>query len=130
MFDKVGIVSVFVSDQQRAKQFHTQKLGFELGLDAKLYSGAETRWIAVASKGAETELILSTPDENREDYKSVIGKTQAITLDGKGGKKFYGDLKAKGVKFANESDAQSWGTFVTMIDSEGNHILLVEQLSN
>jgi lactoylglutathione lyase len=130
MFNKVGTVSVFVSDQQRAKQFYTEKLGFELRVDAELYPGAESRWIAVAPKGADTELILYMPDENWEHYKQVIGKAQAITLDVKGVQKLYEDLKTQGVQFANEPDAQPWGTFVTMIDSEGNHILLVEQAAS
>lgn len=129
MFNKVGTVSVFVDDQQRAKQFYTEKLGFELRVDAELYPGAETRWIAVAPKGAETELILYQADDNWSHYQQVIGKAQAVTLDVDGVKKLYEDLKAKGVQFATEPDAQAWGTFVTMIDSEGNHILLVEQPS-
>ena len=37
MFNKVGTVSVFVSDQQRAKDFYTNKLGLELRTDAELY---------------------------------------------------------------------------------------------
>lgn len=129
MFNKVGTVSVFVDDQQRAKQFYTEKLGFELRVDAELYPGAEARWIAVAPEGAETELILYQADDNWSHYQQVIGKAQAVTLDVDGVKKIYEDLKAKGVQFATEPDAQAWGTFVTMIDSEGNHILLVEQPS-
>jgi catechol 2,3-dioxygenase-like lactoylglutathione lyase family enzyme len=37
MINLVGTVSVFVSDQERAKDFYTTKLGFELRTDAPLY---------------------------------------------------------------------------------------------
>lgn len=53
MFNHIGTVSIFVSDQQRAKEFYTNVLGFELRQDAPLFPGAEARWIAVAPKGAK-----------------------------------------------------------------------------
>ena len=59
----VSTVSVFVADQERAKTFYTEVLGFELRSDAPLYPGAENRWIAVAPEGAQTEIILYLPDE-------------------------------------------------------------------
>ena len=34
MINRVGTVSVFVSDQERAKKFYTDVLGFELRTDA------------------------------------------------------------------------------------------------
>jgi catechol 2,3-dioxygenase-like lactoylglutathione lyase family enzyme len=127
MINRVGTVSVFVSDQDRAKDFYTNVLGFELRADAPLYPGASARWIAVAPEGAETEIILYIPDENWEHYAQVVGKSQALTLDVTDMASVYGRLKAKGVNFIQEPDAQPWGTFSIIQDSEGNHILLVEQ---
>lgn len=126
MFKKIGTVSLFVEDQQRAKKFYTETLGFELRTDAELYPGATSRWIAVAPQGAETELILYEADDNWKHYQQVIGKSQNITLEVSDVQKIYDELKAKAVEFTNEPDKQPWGTFVTMIDSEGNRILLVE----
>jgi predicted enzyme related to lactoylglutathione lyase len=123
----VGTVSVFVSDQQRAKAFYTEKLGFELRTDAPLNPGSEARWIAVAPKGAQTEVILYLPDENWEHYRQVVGKSQAITLVVPDMNATAADLKQKGVTFVQEPEAQPWGTFAIINDSEDNHILLVEQ---
>lgn len=125
--NKVGTVSVFVEDQQRAKKFYTEILGFELRQDAPLYPGATARWIAVAPTGAETNVILYEPDEEWKHYRQVIGKAQAITLDVADLDGLYRDLTAKGVKFTSAPDAQPWGTFATLEDSEGNKLLLVEQ---
>lgn len=127
MITKVGTVSIYVSDQQRAKAFYTEKLGFELRTDAPLYPGAETRWIAVAPPGAVTEIILYIPDENWEHYSNVVGKSQSVTLSVDNITTTYNDLKTKGVEFASEPDIQPWGSYATLIDSEGNHILLVEE---
>ncbi len=129
MINRVGTVSLFVADQDRAKIFYTDVLGFELRADAPLYPGAESRWIAVAPAGAQTEIILYVPDENWEHYKGVVGKSQALTLDVGDMSAVHESLKAKGVIFVQEPDVQPWGTFAIIQDSEGNHLILVEQPS-
>jgi len=125
--NKVSTVCVFVSDQARAKAFYTQQLGLELRQDQPLYPGATARWIALAPPDAETEIILYLPDENWDHYRQVVGKSQAITLDVTEMDQTVAGLKASGVVFVQEPDAQPWGTYATIADSEGNHILLVQQ---
>lgn len=127
MINHVGTVSIYVSDQERAKKFYTDVLGFELNVDQPLYPGASNRWIAVVPKGATTEVILYLPDQNWEHYKQVVGQSQNITLDVSDMDATCKDLKAKGVVFTSEPDKQPWGTFATIQDSEGNRLLLVEQ---
>jgi predicted enzyme related to lactoylglutathione lyase len=127
MFERVGTVSVFVEDQERAKEFYTNLLGLELRADDPLYPGATARWIAVAPKGAETEMILYLPDRNWEHYTQVVGKPQALTLNVSDMVALAEDLKAKGVVFVQEPDKQPWGTYAMIEDSEGNHLILVEQ---
>lgn len=126
MIEKVGTVSVFVSDQQRAKAFYIEKLGFELRTDAELYPGSEARWIAVAPAGAQTEVVLYLPDENWAHYAGTVGKSQAITLQVPDMDAAYKRLKENGVHFSSEPDRQPWGTFAMLEDSEGNQLLLVE----
>ena len=127
MINKVGTVCIYVADQDRAKDFYVNKLGFELHTDQPLFPGAPNRWIAVAPKGAETEIILYLPDENWQHYKQVVGKSQAVTLDVSNIKEVIEDLRAKGVRIASEPDPQPWGTNAAILDSEDNWILLVEQ---
>ncbi len=127
MISRVSTVSLFVADQERAKEFYTNVLGFKLRTDAPLYPGAAARWIAVAPEGAETELILYLPDENWEHYKQVVGKSQAITLEVNDMTAVHSTLKAKGVTFVQEPDIQPWGTFAIIQDSEENSLILVEQ---
>lgn len=127
MINGVGTVSIYVSDQDRAKDFYTKVLGFELKQDAPLYPGATNRWVAVAPKGAVTEVILYVPDENWEHYKQTVGQSQSLTFDVSDMASVVADLKAKGVQFTQEPDPQPWGTYATIVDSEGNKLLLVEQ---
>ncbi|MCL5994906.1 MAG: VOC family protein [Chloroflexi bacterium] len=122
----VGTVSVFVGDQDRAKAFYTNVLGMELRTDAPLYPGASARWLAVAPKGAATEVILYLPDQNWEHYKQTAGQSQALTLDVSDMAAVHADLKAKGVNFVQEPDVQPWGTYAIIQDSEGNRLILSE----
>lgn len=127
MIRRVGTVSVFVGDQDRAKDFYTNVLGMELRTDASLFPGASARWIAVAPHGAETEIMLYLPEENWEHYKQVVGKSQAITIDVADLDDVHTELRGKGVTYVQEPDEQPWGTFATILDSEGNSLLLVQQ---
>lgn len=126
MIDRVGTVCIFVSDQDRAKKFYTEVLGFELRQDQPLYPGATMRWVGVAPKGAATEVILYLPDQNWEHYRQVVGKSQAVTFNVTDMAGLYKDLKAKGVVFTQQPDKQPWGTYATIKDSEGNSLILVE----
>lgn len=126
MIDRIGTVSIFVSDQDRAKDFYTNVLGFELRADEPLYPGAAARWVAVAPKGAATEAILYLPDENWQHYRQVVGQSQALTFNVTDMDALHRDLKAKGVKFVQEPDKQPWGNYATIEDSENNRLILVE----
>ena len=124
MIDAVASICIFVSDQDRAKAFYTEKLGFELREDAPM---GESRWIAVAPARAHTEVILYKMDENWEHYRQVMGKSQAITFNVTDMAATYADLKAKGVRIPQEPDVQPWGTFMMILDEDDNGLLLVEQ---
>lgn len=126
MITHVGTVCIFVADQDRAKAFYTEVLGFELRTDQPLYPGAPNRWLAVAPKGAQTDVILYLPDQNWEHYKQVVGQSQAVTFNVADMATLYKELKEKGVTFTMEPDVQPWGTNAFIKDSEGNSLLLVE----
>jgi len=124
MIDAIETVCVFVSDQDRAKAFYTDKLGFELRQDQPM--GPDSRWVAVAPAGARTQLILYKLDDNWEHYRQVRGKSQALTLNVTDMAALQADLKAKDVRITQEPDVQPWGTFMTILDPDDNALLLVE----
>ncbi len=126
MIIKVGTVSIFVSDQQRAKKFYTEMLGMEIRKEAPLFPGSDVMWLEVAPEGAATSVVLYPIDENWEHYRGVVGKSQAVTLDVTDLQALVDDLRAKGVEFATEPALNPWGSNAFIHDSEGNEILLVE----
>ena len=122
MIKKVGTVSLFVNDQEAAKAFYTEKLGVEVRQDQGWGEGM--RWLSVAPKGAETEVVLYKPDENWEHYRQVIGKSQALTFEVAGLREFVDDLKEKGVTIIQDVTTEFWGTYAMILDHENNALLL------
>jgi lactoylglutathione lyase len=124
VIDAVATICIFVNDQDKAKAFYTDVLGFELHQDSPM---GESRWIAVAPKGARTEVILYKMDQNWEHYRQVMGKSQAITFNVTDIKGLRDDLKAKGVRITQEPDPQPWGTYMMILDQDDNALLMVEE---
>lgn len=126
MITHIGTISIFVDDQDRAKAFYTEKLGFELRADNPMYPGAETRWLTVAPAGAATEINLYKMDKNWPHYQNIKGETQAVTFYVQDLEGTVAQLKKQGVTVVNEPERQHWGAFATIADSEGNQLLLTE----
>lgn len=61
---EIGTVIVPVSDQDRAIDFYTGKLGFELRGDVPYGDG--DRWVDVAPAGATTTIALVPPQEGQQ----------------------------------------------------------------
>jgi catechol 2,3-dioxygenase-like lactoylglutathione lyase family enzyme len=51
MIQRISHTTVFVLDQDAALEFYTQKLGFEVRMDAKM---GDFRWLTVSPKGQKT----------------------------------------------------------------------------
>ncbi len=58
LIDQIQIVSVPVGDQERARDFYVDALGFELRADETWGEGM--RWVEVAPEGSATSLTLVT----------------------------------------------------------------------
>src|SRR6266542_189287 len=82
--NRVGTVCIFVADQDRAKAFYTNVLGMELRTDMPMYPGATSRWLAVAPKGAQTDIILYLPDQNWEHYPDRTAEAIGLNSDRSG----------------------------------------------
>ena len=127
MIDSIGNVSIFVSDQDRAKRFYTEVLGCELLHDAPVRPGSDVRWVAVIPARGGTEIALLKPHDTFRHFEHAVGKPQAIIFNVSGMDKVEADLKAKGVSFVQGPEAESWGTYAVILDSEGNELMLVEK---
>ena len=92
---QVGTVIVPVSDQDRALDFFTGKLGFEKRTDAP-YGGGE-RWLEVAPPGAATTVAIVPPREGDPvGIETRVGfSTTDIDAD-------HADLRDRGVDVDDE----------------------------
>jgi len=127
MFTKIGSVTVYVKDQDRAKAFYTDKLGFTLVDDQPLFPGSSNRWISLSvAEGAQTNLVLLALDDMSQHYASTLGRSQSITLAVHDIHALIETLRARGVTIQREPDMQPWGTMAMIEDSEGNGLVLVD----
>ena len=53
------VISVPVSDQDRAKSFYTEKLGFSVEMDSS-FAGGGMRWVALRPPGSGTAVTMVT----------------------------------------------------------------------
>ena len=97
----VKVISVPVSDQERAKAFYVEKLGFELTCDDDSVPGL--RWIQVAPKGGSTSLTLVTWFETMQ-----AGCLQGLVLGSNDLERDCDELKAAGVEFDRPLQEQPW----------------------
>jgi catechol 2,3-dioxygenase-like lactoylglutathione lyase family enzyme len=122
MITNLNTVSLYVRDQQRAKQFYVDTLGFELTTDADM--GPMGRWIEVAPKGARTAFVLAdAAGFGKEDR---VGSSADITLHCSDVRTLHAELAAKGVP-VTEPETKEWGTFMKITDPDGHQLVVSER---
>jgi len=114
---RVEVVSVPVSDPDRAKDFYVNVLGMELLQDMPM--DASTRWIQVRPPGSEASIALVTwfPSMAPGSYKGLVLETPDMEST-------VAEIAAKGFVIGSEIDDQPWGRFVSFDDPDGNGIVL------
>jgi predicted enzyme related to lactoylglutathione lyase len=113
----ITVVSVPVTDQDRAKNFYTERLGFELRAEATFGDGL--RWIEVAPRGATTSLTLVTWFEEMP-----AGSLRGLVIDCHDLQGDYETLSKRGVPFNGPPTDMPGGVFATLKDPDGNHLSL------
>ncbi len=117
LIDQIQIVSVPVGDQERARAFYVNTLGFELRADDAWGEGM--RWIEVAPEGSATSLTLVTWFESMPP-----GSLQGLVVATDDIEEAYGDLVAKGVHFDFPPTEQPGGKQAVFRDPDGNGLVL------
>jgi predicted enzyme related to lactoylglutathione lyase len=118
MIRQIKFVSVPVKDQDVALKFWTEKMGLKVATDQP-FDGKQ-RWIELMIPGAETGLVLFTPD----GHESRIGDFQPISFACDDVFATAAGMKAKGVEFFQEPKKEHWGTSAIFKDSDGNMYVL------
>ena len=127
MINGVNIVSVWVLDQDSAREFYTGKLGFELTNDIKLDNGM--RWMTVRPPGnTSQEFLLMDPSHSMLDQetagqvrvlvaKGALSPGVMATSDCRGD---YEVLVQRGVEFTQPPAERPYGIEAILRDDSGN----------
>ncbi|WP_067136297.1 VOC family protein [Microtetraspora malaysiensis] len=110
-----SVVTIPVSDQDRAKDFYVSQLGFDVVVDQQM---GPVRWLQVAPKGAQTSFTLATAEQGFTPGSSTGTILETADLDAD-----CAALLAAGAAVHGPTD-QPWGRQATVTDPDGNSFVL------
>jgi len=110
------IVSVPVSDQQSAKRFYRDVLGFDLVREEPMGPGQS--WIQLSPKGSSTTIALVTWFEAMRP-----GGLQGVMLNVTDIDRDHAELTARGLKLT-DIGREPWGRYAMFSDPDGNGWIL------
>ena len=113
----VAIVSVPVSDQDRAKRFYKEVLGFDVVADDQM--GPDQRWVIVRPSpgGAALTFVTWFPTMRPGSLKGLVLEVDDIDQVAE-------DLRSRSIPVEGGVEEAPWGRFVQIDDSEGNGLVL------
>ncbi|UZK66391.1 VOC family protein [Sphingomonas sp. M1-B02] len=118
MITKLKFASIPTRDQDSAVRFWTEKVGFRVTTDQPM--GPGKRWIELGIPGAETAIVLFTPDGHEDRIGTFFnGSFACDDVD-----YTYKQMSEKGVSFEGPPEKQPWGTFAKFKDEDGNLFVL------
>jgi catechol 2,3-dioxygenase-like lactoylglutathione lyase family enzyme len=138
MITRLSHTTVYVTDQDRAKDFYCGKLGFEVRTDATM--GA-FRWLTVGPKTQpDLELVLMKiapsdmgPSAVKEEHAAALRMLVEAGVLGAGVwltddcRRTYAELKERGVTFASEPKEMPYGIEAVFRDDSGNFFSLTQR---
>jgi catechol 2,3-dioxygenase-like lactoylglutathione lyase family enzyme len=136
MLTQLTHAQVWVTDQDEALEFYTEKLGMELREDVTVPELGNFRWLSVGVPGQEVSItLMAVPgppvfeEETRNQILALLAKGAAgglffATDDVQGS---YEELKGRGVEFAQEPTEQPYGVDAGFRDPSGNHFRMAQQ---
>jgi predicted enzyme related to lactoylglutathione lyase len=118
MIKSIKFTSIPVTNQDAALDFYTKKLGFIILTDQAFND--KQRWIELGIPGAQTGIVLFTP----EGHEARIGSFTGISFLCDDVPQTYEQFKSRGVEFTAPPKVESWGTSAIFKDPDGNQFVL------
>lgn len=134
MITGISIVSVWVLDQDAAKEFYVSKLGFTCTNDITMEGGM--RWLTVRPPGSDgQELVLMDPansmldEQTAQQVRALVAKGALspgvmATSDCAGD---HATLNGRGVQFTQEPAKRPYGVEAVLRDDSGNWYSLTQR---
>jgi catechol 2,3-dioxygenase-like lactoylglutathione lyase family enzyme len=133
MIQRLSHATLYVIDQDAARDFYVNKLGFDVRVDEKMDNGS--RWLTVSPKGQpDLQIILMKVDgpNMQADVAAALrgllaqGKLNGGVLQTSDCRTTYEELKAKGVEFLSPPKEQFYGVEAILKDNSGNWFSMTE----
>jgi uncharacterized glyoxalase superfamily protein PhnB len=133
---RIATTQVWVHDQDEALAFYTEKLGFEVRMDATLPEMGNFRWLTVGPVGQPDAsiVLMAIPgapvmdEQTAEQVRNLMAKgfagTVFFTTDDC--QASYEELKARGVEFVEAPEERPYGIDTGFRDPSGNHFRLTQ----
>lgn len=113
----IDVLSLPVSDQERARDFYVGTLGFELVRQNEMAPGQQ--WIQVAPAGGQTSVTLVTWFDTMP-----AGSLQGLVLHTEDIDAEVAVLGERGVEVPGGVQEAPWGRFAVFADPDGNRLVL------
>ncbi|MBS4203455.1 VOC family protein [Lederbergia citrea] len=124
MISKVGQIMLYVNNQDEAKEFWTEKVGFSVISEED--NGQGMRWIEIApTKEAETSIILQDKEFIAKMSPELNLGTPSLMFSSEDLDNLYSDLSNKNVT-VGEIVNMPPGRVFNFADSENNYFAVME----
>ncbi|MCY9514787.1 VOC family protein [Paenibacillus apiarius] len=125
MVSKLGQVMLYVSNQDEAVDFWTEKLGFSVISEEN--NGQGMRWIEIApTKGAETSIILHNKEFVAKMSPELNLGTPSLMFFSENLDQLHRDLSNKNIK-VGEMVTMPSGRVFNFADNEENYFAVMER---
>lgn len=124
MISRVGQVMLYVSNQDEAREFWTEKVGFHV--IAEEDSGQGMRWIEIApAKGAETSIVLQNKEFVAEMEPELNLGTPSLMFFSENFDQLHSELSNKNVTVGEIVNIPG-GRVFNFADNEDNYFAVME----
>jgi catechol 2,3-dioxygenase-like lactoylglutathione lyase family enzyme len=134
MLSRLSVATIWVTDQNEALRFYTEKLGFEIRAD---FTNGDFRWLTVGLKGQpDIEYQLSAVKPSHALTQAEADDLTNLVEAGKLGigpwktddcQKTYETFKANGVEFIQPPTDRSYGIIEAIFKDNSGNIMVLAQ---
>jgi catechol 2,3-dioxygenase-like lactoylglutathione lyase family enzyme len=122
---QISHMMLFCRDQDEARDFYTEKLGFEVANDTEF--GEDFRWLTLRVPGQDLEVCLMPPGAGGQPPELVAKVSELLALGGMMGgilqtddcRRDYETLRERGVEFTEEPEERFYGIDAGFRDPSG-----------
>ena len=134
MINRLSVATIWVTDQNEALRFYTEKLGFEIRAD---FTYGDYRWLTVGLKGQpDLEFQLAALKPSHALTQEEVGQLTKLVDAGKIScgpwktddcQKTYETLKARGVGFVQPPTDRPYGIIEAIFKDNSGNIMVLAQ---